>query len=116
MAESPLKGGGNGFPVDGLARSNFDFWAAVSFHCTMEIDPRVAGFILYCTRNNKKWPALYDEMCRVAGRGLYEGLRNKDLRKMGLSFGLNRLEETVRMIEAVTGLEVAGTSLEDSVS
>jgi len=35
---------------------------------------------------------------------------------MGLSFGLNRLEETVRMIEAVTGLEVAGTSLEDSVS
>ena len=68
----------------------------------MEVHPQVAGFILYCTRHQKKWPALYDEMYQVAGQGLYQGLRHKELRKLGLSLALNHVEETVKIIEAVT--------------
>ncbi|RLC94821.1 MAG: hypothetical protein DRI39_01650 [Chloroflexi bacterium] len=67
----------------------------------MEVHPLVAGFILYCAQRDKKWPALYDEMCRVAALGLYRNLRYKDLKKLGLSLSLNRIEETVRIIEHV---------------
>lgn len=80
----------------------------------MEIHPQVAGFILYCTREKKKWPALYDEMCRVAGEGLYQGLHHRDLRKLGLSFGLNRLEETIGMIEKVTNLGIDSTPFDSA--
>jgi len=89
-----------------MALSNFDFLAILRLDFPMEIDPQVAGFILYCTREKKEWPALYDEMCRVAGEGLYQGLHHKDLKKLGLSFGLNRLEETIGMIEKVTDLRI----------
>ena len=69
----------------------------------MEINPQVAGFILFCAqRRGKEWPALYDEMCRVAGRGLYQDLHHKDLKGLGLSFGLNSIEETIQIVEAVT--------------
>ena len=78
----------------------------------MEIDPQLAGFILYCTRGGKKWPALYDEMCRVAGLGQYQGMRLKDLRRLGLSLGLNHLEDTIRIIEAVTNSRIDNASLD----
>ncbi len=68
----------------------------------MELDPKVTGFILYCTRQKKEWPDLYDEMCRVAGQGLYQGLHYRDLRKMGLSLSLSGLGTTIEMIESVT--------------
>lgn len=80
----------------------------------MEVHPQVAGFILYCTRDGKKWPALYDEMCRVAGQGLYQGLHHKELRRLGLSFGLNHIEETIEIIEAVTDSRFDSTSLDST--
>jgi len=64
------------------------------------LHPQVKGFILFCVqRHGKEWPALYDEMCRVAGRGLYQGLGYKELRELGLFFGLNKVEETFRKVE-----------------
>jgi hypothetical protein len=78
----------------------------------MEVHPLVAGFILYCAHPDRKWPALYDEMCRVAGRGLYRNLRHRDLRELGFSLGLSRIEETVRMIETVTDSRIDCTSLD----
>ncbi|MBL7119699.1 MAG: hypothetical protein ISS53_03340 [Dehalococcoidia bacterium] len=78
----------------------------------MEVHPQVTGFILYCVRGGQQWPALYDEMCRVAGQGLYQGLHHKDLRKLGLSFGLNRIEETIEIIEAVTNSRIDSASLD----
>lgn len=69
----------------------------------MELNPQITGFILFCAkRRGKEWPALYDEMCRVAGRGLYQNLRHGDLKKLGLSFSLNHIEETLKMVEEVT--------------
>jgi len=98
------------------AHSSFDFGPVVCLNCSMEIHPQVAGFILYCTRDGKKWPDLYDEMCRVAGQGLYRGLRYRDLRKLGLSFGLNRLDYTIQLIEAVTDSRIDNVSLDTVLS
>jgi hypothetical protein len=77
----------------------------------MELDPKVIGFILYCTREKKDWPHLYDEMCRVAGQGLYQGLHYRDLKQMGLSFSLSHLGRTVEMIESVTHSTIDSGSL-----
>ncbi|MBM4444504.1 MAG: hypothetical protein FJ020_04255 [Chloroflexi bacterium] len=78
------------------------------------INPHIVGFILYCSRQQKQWPELYDEMCRVAGRGLYQGLRHSDLRRLGFSLSLNRLETTIQMIEAVTNSPIGSGSLASS--
>jgi hypothetical protein len=66
------------------------------------VDPLVRDFILFCVqRQGNKWPALYDEMCRVAGRRLFKGLGYADLRKLGLSLSLASLEDTIKMIDTV---------------
>jgi hypothetical protein len=79
----------------------------------MEVNTQVAGFILFCAqRRGKKWPALYDEMCRVAGRGLYQDLHQKDLKRLGLSFGLNHVEETIQIVEAVTETKFDSDSID----
>lgn len=77
----------------------------------MELDPKVIGFILYCTREKRDLLHLYDEMCRVAGQGLFQGLHYKDLREMGLSLSLNGWGTTVEMIERVTRSTIESDSL-----
>ena len=77
----------------------------------MSVHPKVASFIIFCVqRRGKKWPALYDEMCRVAGRGLYEGLHHRQLRELGLSFSLNHIEDTIKVVEAVTSSKLDSES------
>jgi hypothetical protein len=62
----------------------------------------VRDFILFCIqRQGKGWPALYDEMCWVAGRRLFRGLSYADLRKLGLSFSLTNIDDTIRMVDTV---------------
>jgi hypothetical protein len=66
------------------------------------VDPVVRDFILFCVqRQGKEWPALYDEMCWVAGRRLFRGLGYTDLRKLGLSLSLTSIEDTIRMVDTV---------------
>jgi len=66
------------------------------------VNPVVRDFILFCVqRQGKEWPALYDEMCWVAGRRLFRGLDYTDLRKLGLSLSLNSIEDTIRMVDTV---------------
>ena len=68
-----------------------------------DIDQEVRGFILFCLErcSSKDWLTLYDEMCRVAAQGLYHHLGYKELRERGISFGLNKIDETYRIVEAV---------------
>jgi hypothetical protein len=67
------------------------------------VDPVVRDFILFCIqRQGKAWPALYDEMCWVAGHRLFMGLSYSDLRRLGLSFSLTNIKDTIRMVYAVT--------------
>jgi hypothetical protein len=66
------------------------------------VNPVVRDFILFCIRRQGEgWPALYDEMCWVAGRRLFKGLSYADLRKLGLSFSLTNIEKTIMMVDTV---------------
>jgi hypothetical protein len=66
------------------------------------VDPIVRDFILFCLeRQGKGWPDLYDEMCRVAGQRLFRGLGYNELKKLGLSFSLSSIDDTIRLVDAV---------------
>lgn len=73
------------------------------------LHPQVVGFILFCTqRRGKEWPALYDEMCRVAGQRRYQGIGYQELRNLGLSLSLSNLDKTFDIVEAVTASRLGG--------
>ncbi len=66
------------------------------------LNPVAREFILFCVhRCGEGWPALYDEMCWVAGHRLFHNMGYTELGKMGLSFGLYDIEDTIRMVDAV---------------
>jgi hypothetical protein len=67
-----------------------------------EVDPIVRDFILFCLqRQGKGWPALYDEMCWVAGQRLFRGLGYADLKQLGLSFSLTHIDDTIKLVDSV---------------
>ncbi len=59
-----------------------------------------SDFIQFCVaRRGNQWPALYDEMCRVAARRLYKGMGYTELREAGICLGLGGLDKTARLID-----------------
>lgn len=67
------------------------------------INPVARDFVLFCVhRRGKEWPALYDEMCWVAGHRLFQGLGYNELSQLGLSFGLTNIEDTIMMVSSIT--------------
>ena len=70
------------------------------------INPRLKDFIRFCiARRGVDWPALYDEMAMVVSQRLYKGLGRSELRQLGLSLGLDSLEDTLRLIDEVISQE-----------
>ncbi|MFC1866459.1 hypothetical protein ACFLYB_07110 [Chloroflexota bacterium] len=64
--------------------------------------PLACDFILFCIhRCGSQWPKLYDEMCRVAGRRLFQGMGYSDLNRLGLSFALGDIDSTLQMVDYV---------------
>jgi hypothetical protein len=52
-------------------------------------DPDAIEFVRFCYRRRRVgWPELYDEMCAVAGRGLFRGYDSDDLSGIGIGFSL----------------------------
>ena len=52
-------------------------------------DPDAIEFVRFCYRRRRVgWPELYDEMCAVAGRGLFRGFDADDLAGIGVGFSL----------------------------
>jgi hypothetical protein len=52
-------------------------------------DPDAVEFVRFCYRRRRVgWPELYDEMCAVAGRGLFRGYSADDLGAYGIGFSL----------------------------
>ena len=52
-------------------------------------DPDAVEFVRFCYRRRRVgWPELYDEMCAVAGRGLFRGYGADDLAALGIGFSL----------------------------
>lgn len=65
--------------------------------------PVAREFVLFCiSRRGKNWPVIYDEMCRVAGNRLFRGLGYSELNGVGLSLGLDGIDETAKLIDSVT--------------
>jgi hypothetical protein len=68
-----------------------------------DIPPKLRDFVLFCAqRRSPEWPAIYDEMTRVAGRKLFQGLGYKDLKQLGLSFSLSGMDKTIQLVKEVT--------------
>jgi len=67
------------------------------------IPPQLREFVLFCAqRRSSEWPAIYDEMTRVAGGKLFQGLGYKELRQLGLSFSLSGMDKTIQLVKRVT--------------
>jgi len=68
-----------------------------------DVPPKLRDFVLFCAqRRSPKWPAIYDEMTRVAGKRLFQGLGYYELRQLGLSFSLSSADKTMQMVRQVT--------------
>ena len=67
------------------------------------ISPQLRDFILFCAqRRSPDWPAIYDEMTRVAGRKLFQGLGCRELKELGLSFSLSNVDKTIQLVKQAT--------------
>ncbi len=70
------------------------------------LDPQLREFILFCVeRRCVEWPAIYDEMARVAGQRLFRGLDYTELRQLGLSLAVSNLENLVQQVAQATATD-----------
>ena len=59
-------------------------------------------FVRFChRRRHVGWPELYDEMCAVAGRGLYRGYGAEELSSIGIGFGLFQMPALAELVARV---------------
>lgn len=69
-----------------------------------QAEPDATDFVRFCYRRRRVgWPELYDEMCAVAGRGLYRGFSVDDLSGIGVGltlFGMPALAAVVQRVVA----------------
>ena len=73
-----------------------------------DIPPKLRDFVLFCAqRRSPHWPAIYDEMTRVAGRKLFQGLGYAELKQLGLSFSLSSVDKTMQLVRHVTAQDSA---------
>lgn len=68
--------------------------------------PQAIDFVRFCYRRRRVgWPELYDEMCAVAGRGLYQGWGSDELNAEGIGFGLFELPALAALVSRVVAEE-----------
>lgn len=70
---------------------------------TAASDPGEAiEFVRFCHRRRRVgWPELYDEMCAVAGRGLYRGYGPEELAAIGIGLGLFQMPALAELVARV---------------
>jgi hypothetical protein len=67
-----------------------------------QCDPEAIEFVRFCYRRKRVgWPELYDEMCAVAGRGLYQGFGPEELADIGIGFGLFQMPALAVLVSRV---------------
>ena len=65
-------------------------------------DGEAIDFVRFCYRRRRVgWPELYDEMCAVAGRGLYHGFVADDLGQIGIGFALDQMPALATIVQQV---------------
>jgi hypothetical protein len=63
-------------------------------------------FVRFCHRRKRVgWPELYDEMCAVAGKGLYRGYGPEELGQIGIGFGLFQMPALAGLVSLVVAEE-----------
>ena len=74
-----------------------------------EPSPEAVEFVRFCYRRRRTgWPEIYDEMCAVAGRGLYHGWTHEDLAGHGIAFSLFELPALAALVRRVIAEDDAG--------
>ncbi len=70
--------------------------------------PDAVEFVRFCYhRRRVGWPELYDEMCAVAGRGLFRGFSADDLGGIGVGFSLFDMPALASLAGRVVAEEAA---------
>jgi hypothetical protein len=70
--------------------------------------PDAIEFVRFCYhRRRVGWPELYDEMCAVAGRGLFRGFSADDLGGIGVGFSLFDMPALAILASRIVAEEVA---------
>ena len=70
-------------------------------------EPEAIDFIRFCHRRRRVgWPELYDEMCAVAGRGLYRGYGADELASIGIGLGLFQMPALAGLVAQVVAEDV----------
>ena len=70
--------------------------------------PDAEAFVRFCYRRRRVgWPDLYDEMCRVANRGLFHGMGCRDLAEIGIGFSLFETAGLAALVTRVVAEEQA---------
>jgi hypothetical protein len=65
-------------------------------------EPEAIEFVRFCYRRRRVgWPELYDEMCAVAGRGLYRGYSVDDLNGIGVGLTLFEMPAMAAIVQRV---------------
>jgi hypothetical protein len=63
-------------------------------------------FVRFCySRRRVGWPELYDEMCAVAGRGLFRGWGSDELSAEGIGFTLFEMPALAMLVHRVVAEE-----------
>jgi hypothetical protein len=63
-------------------------------------------FVRFCYRRRRVgWPELYDEMCAVAGRGLFRGWGSDELSAEGIGFSLFEMPALAVLVHRVVAEE-----------
>jgi hypothetical protein len=72
------------------------------------LSPDAAEFVRFCfARRRVGWPELYDEMCAVAGRGLFRGWGPDELAQHGIGFGLSEMASLAALVAETVAEERA---------
>lgn len=71
--------------------------------------PEAIEFVRFCRhRRSVGWPELYDEMCAVAGRGLFRGWGADELGAHGIGFSLFDMPRLAVLVQRVIADEREG--------
>ena len=78
-----------------------------AFAAAPAVEPEAIDFVRFCHRRRRVgWPELYDEMCAVAGRGLYRGYGAEELSSIGIGFGLFQMPALAVLVAQVVAEDV----------
>lgn len=69
-------------------------------------------FVRFCYRRRRvAWPLIYDEMCAVAGHGIFRGMGYSELAERGISFCLSEMPRLCALAQRVIAEEAASAEV-----